>query len=234
VISSVRAFIRPKNLIILLSTNTMNNTSKDNCKLLSADSSETTGETQGNENNDVETGNDETPMVGSDERLTKIRTKPLGKCNHLLQKLRKLKEVQNEAPLSEPLESTPLLAGPTIPRSDELLEPEKASDAEKMPPDSRKGWGTLKSHMNEGAFLFGGERIRGDEKILPCESRDSLRQKAFEEFDSGMNFSVKQCVLAILLYMAVSIVIFSYVLEPQWTIIDSCYFAVSTFTTLGT
>jgi hypothetical protein len=212
----------------------MNNTSEDNCKFQSY-SSETIGETQENENNDVETGNDETPMVGSDETLTKIRTKPLGKSNHpLLQKLRKLKEVQNEAPLSEPLESTPLVAESTTPRSDELIEPEKASDAKKMPPDSSKGWDTLKLHMNEGAFLFGNECIRESEKILPRQGRDNLRQKAFEEFDSGMHFSVKQCVLAILLYMAVTIVIFSCVLEPQWTIIDSCYFAVSTFTTLGT
>jgi hypothetical protein len=61
-----------------------------------------------------------------------------------------------------------------------------------------------------------------------------LRRQAFEDFQKGMTFSVQQCLMAIVSYVAVSIVLFSFVLEPQWTIIDSCYFAVSTFTTVGT
>jgi hypothetical protein len=104
---------------------------------------------------------------------------------------------------------------------------------------SSSGWGTLKLHVDQGDLLLEVHSSHDDDdddknrKKPPIRSRSRLRRRAFEEFQSGMNFTIRQCLMAIAIYLMVSIVIFSFVLEPQWTIIDSCYFAVSTFTTVG-
>ena len=118
-----------------------------------------------------------------------------------------------------------------------------------------RGWTSLKSHVNKGDFLLLATQSDGiesksdgnieedddedDDNTIETfrkrsKSRESLRQRTFREFETGMNFTVQQCLMAIGVYLGVSILIFSFLLEPQWTIIDSCYFAVSTFTTLGT
>jgi hypothetical protein len=136
------------------------------------------------------------------------------------------------APLSDPLKSAPLLESPM--QSDVWCDdipsktPEEASVGAGR---NGKGWICLKSHMSKGNLLL---KLPSKEKEEPQRRRSSLARHTFEEFQTGTNFSVKQCLLAIMAYMVVSIVIFSFVLEPHWTMIDSCYFAVSTFTTLGT
>jgi hypothetical protein len=142
-----------------------------------------------------------------------------------------------------PEESTPLLVAESRPRGAQ----ERSTSTITMPifnafvsgdstSTNSKGWNNLKSHMNNGDLLLQlhSNCGRSSSNKEPIRSRSTLRRLAFEEFQEGMNFSVPQCLMAIVSYVAVSIVLFSFVLEPQWTIIDSCYFAVGTFTTLGT
>jgi hypothetical protein len=137
------------------------------------------------------------------------------------------------APLADPLKSAPLLESPR--QSDVWFDdipnntPEETSAGAGS---NGKGWICLKSHVSRGDLLLKLPSQEEEEELR--RRRSNLTRHTFEEFQTGTNFSVKQCLLAIMAYMGVSIVIFSFVLEPHWTMIDSCYFAVSTFTTLGT
>ena len=60
-----------------------------------------------------------------------------------------------------------------------------------------------------------------------------LRQEAMEQYQNDITLSPKTCLLAIGIYLILSIFAFCFILEPEWTVIDSCYFAVTTFTTTG-
>lgn len=63
--------------------------------------------------------------------------------------------------------------------------------------------------------------------------RQRLKAEATAEIQSALEFHVWHCILAIVLYVAVAVVAYSLVLERDWTIIDSLYFAITTFSTVG-
>ena len=90
-----------------------------------------------------------------------------------------------------------------------------------------KGWSLLRRHLHRGTLLL--QEKNNKQRRSPL----SVRQAMADEFHEGMHFSIQSCLSAIALYLAVSVAMYTFVLEPQWTIIDSCYFAVTTFTTLG-
>lgn len=49
-----------------------------------------------------------------------------------------------------------------------------------------------------------------------------------------MDFSLTHCFIILLLYILLSIVVFYFLLDDEnWTIIDTIYFAIVTFTTIG-
>eukprot|EP00934_Nitzschia_sp_Nitz4_P000378 Nitzschia sp. Nitz4//scaffold95_size97785//25507//27332//NITZ4_004659-RA/size97785-augustus-gene-0.105-mRNA-1//-1//CDS//3329560448//378//frame0 len=89
-----------------------------------------------------------------------------------------------------------------------------------------RGWALLKKHLNEGTLL-----LRASSSTH--KNAHSARKAFVDELHDGMYFSIKSCLIAIAVYMSVSIAMYTCILEPQWTVIDSCYFAVATFTTLG-
>jgi hypothetical protein len=113
---------------------------------------------------------------------------------------------------------------------------------------SRKNphWEKIKENIDQGNFLV-KEVLSTESELLEShaggvdsektqtssKSVETLRQEAIENFQRGSTFSPQLCLLAIALYMVISVFMFCFFLEPQWTVIDSCYFAVSTFTTLG-
>lgn len=68
--------------------------------------------------------------------------------------------------------------------------------------------------------------------VFDKEDREAMVQEAQEKIRGMMTFNVKHCILAIVVYIGISILCFSYWLE-DWTVIDSIYFAVVTFTTIG-
>jgi len=101
-------------------------------------------------------------------------------------------------------------------------------------------------------FLFTEQSIRGTigsvmRKISASKSatKDSKKGGVKQRSERGLTREgsfqdlahsrrgVKFAVLYVLGYLALSIGAFSFVLEPTWTIVDSLYFAVSTFTTVG-
>ncbi|KAG7372391.1 ion channel [Nitzschia inconspicua] len=110
----------------------------------------------------------------------------------------------------------------------------------------QKHWDKIREQIHQGTFLVSEVRSK-DSELLDLEDEENdnygmnsssktveeLRQQAIENFQKGSTFSPQLCLLAILLYMIIAVFMFCLVLEPQWTVIDSCYFAVATFTTLG-
>lgn len=127
-------------------------------------------------------------------------------------------------------------------------------------PKSR-GWQILRAHLAQGDFLLRlkntgqgrGSMISGTVRSQrsPAMSTRGMdghsatitsqtpktksmhRRQIFQEIQSGTSLSLQHGFLAIGTYLTISIIVFSCVLEPQWSMIDSAYFAVSTFTTLG-
>jgi hypothetical protein len=108
-------------------------------------------------------------------------------------------------------------------------------------------WATIKRQIAQGTFLV-PELLSKESGLLDMDrvataseeaytgstkTIEELRHQAIENFQKGSTFSPHLCLLAIFLYIIIAVLMFCFVLEPQWTIIDSCYFAVSTFTTLG-
>ena len=54
----------------------------------------------------------------------------------------------------------------------------------------------------------------------------------FRDIDLPYDFTLLDCFLALAAYLAISVIAYSFVFE-QWSVIDSMYFAVVTFTTIG-
>jgi hypothetical protein len=95
---------------------------------------------------------------------------------------------------------------------------------------SGRGWRTLREYLAQGDLAL---KLKEQTATKRQRTRSSIRREVFKEFHSGISFTIEQCLMAIVGYVMISIPVFSFLLEPQWTIVDSSYFAVTTFTTLG-
>lgn len=86
-----------------------------------------------------------------------------------------------------------------------------------------------------------------DETMHPCitDSRDNKYGATFDGVahhepsltrdyneENGVWMPLKSCLFYIFIYFAISVIAYSYVFE-HWSVIDSIYFAVATFTTVG-
>jgi hypothetical protein len=63
-----------------------------------------------------------------------------------------------------------------------------------------------------------------------AKKQDNVR---FRDIDLPYDFTLWDCFFALLAYLAISVIAYSFVFE-KWSVIDSMYFAVVTFTTIGT
>jgi hypothetical protein len=146
---------------------------------------------------------------------------------------------------SKATERTPLLSSMTVDQSGSVGTGSNASgdpllvstseDSEAI--NSMHGaWKKLSHHVKGGSFLLhqssfyadDGEDGRNHETISTHEKR----QAAHNEIRSLMEFSLWQCLLAIFAYIGIAVLSFSFIFN-HWTIIDSAYFAVVTFSTIG-
>jgi Ion channel len=84
-------------------------------------------------------------------------------------------------------------------------------------------WEILRYHVFHESF-----HIRYSLK----DTSDSSDDIQFKNVNLPFEFSILDCFLALVIYLFVSVVAFSFVFE-KWTVIDSMYFAVVTFTTIG-
>jgi hypothetical protein len=119
-------------------------------------------------------------------------------------------------------------------REDPLLLPVQQTtaglDHSNMPtPPLRKRWNRLKEQVGSGNFLLSsvGNWIVDDQ-----DGKEKKRRDAQEKIRFHTEFTLLQCIFWIFGYIAVSVLAFSFILD-HWTIVDSAYFAVVTFTTIG-
>jgi hypothetical protein len=118
---------------------------------------------------------------------------------------------------------------------------EERQEAIPHPSSSPSQWISLRKRVQDGDLLLmgmGNTQQQSNRQNATTSStnrdHDTLVQEAYEEIRSGMNFSTAHCVTAILVYFGVSILFYGLVFErEQWSMIDTCYFAVATFTTVG-
>lgn len=93
-------------------------------------------------------------------------------------------------------------------------------------------WKRVGDHVQTGEFLVTHDTAVSMAAGDDPEERRSKRARAQQDIRSHMEFSLTQCLLAIAAYMAVAVIAFSFLLE-NWSVIDSIYFSVVTFTTVG-
>ena len=98
-------------------------------------------------------------------------------------------------------------------------------------------WGHIKQQMNpdqwmrslESAQTLGwgtGLAADGSGEFL---SREELMENAQEKIRTLGQINVWHCLVAVLIYIGISVACFSFWLEEKWTIVDSVYFAFVTF-----
>jgi len=95
--------------------------------------------------------------------------------------------------------------------------------------------GTIGSMMQKMIPLrIKGKSTAKDNKkgVKQRSERGLTREGSFKDLAHSRR-GVKFAILYALGYLALSVGAFSFVFEPSWTIIDSLYFAVGTFTTVG-
>jgi hypothetical protein len=97
-------------------------------------------------------------------------------------------------------------------------------------------WKKLSHQVKSGEFLLYRSSFYSDDdengRNRETVSTHDKRQAAQDEIRSLMEFSVWQCLLAIFAYIGIAVLAFSFVFN-NWSIIDSAYFAVVTFSTIG-
>jgi hypothetical protein len=98
-----------------------------------------------------------------------------------------------------------------------------------------KHWNAVRQHLKNGDFLLQGVASKPpqSENDNHPHPHDTMVQQAIEDIRKGMEFHLDHCLIAIFVYLAISILCYNFVLQPEWTIVDSCYFSVTTFTTVG-
>ena len=109
---------------------------------------------------------------------------------------------------------------------------------EESPRASHFAWQRLAAKVRQGDMLLRAvtssqSGLPDNDKQNPNNNTEQQRQRAQAWIRQGVEFTLWQCLLAMLAYMAVAILAFTFVLEPQWTCVDSLYFAIVTFTTIG-
>jgi hypothetical protein len=86
-------------------------------------------------------------------------------------------------------------------------------------------WSILRSHVRNESFQINDLRSKS-ERVRTKEERH------FEDINLPYEFSVLECFFALVVYLGISILAFSFVYE-HWSPIEAMYFACVSFTTIG-
>lgn len=111
------------------------------------------------------------------------------------------------------------------------ISPMSGESTSRSPSRGEAHWKTLRQHVDQGDVLLQG--VVGASPIDDALSRSRRVEDYINEIRAGMEFSLTHGLLAILVYVILSVVCYAAVFEPEWNIVDACYFAVVTFTTVG-
>uniref|UniRef100_A0A7S3L9A2 Potassium channel domain-containing protein n=1 Tax=Amphora coffeiformis TaxID=265554 RepID=A0A7S3L9A2_9STRA len=97
-------------------------------------------------------------------------------------------------------------------------------------------WAIVRRHVFHKDFHIRDTVRMGQRSLFQSIGPGSTASKSpdvrFRDIDLPYDFTLVDCFLALLAYLVISVIAFSFVFE-QWSIIDSMYFAVVTFTTIG-
>lgn len=100
----------------------------------------------------------------------------------------------------------------------------------------KETWKKIANKVNEGEFLllssFGNPDDPNSTSDPTVTTREEKMRDMQNDIRNRLEFSATQCMIAIALYLSVAVMAFSFVFD-HWTIVDSMYFAVVTFTTIG-
>lgn len=98
-----------------------------------------------------------------------------------------------------------------------------------MPPKQKsERWRRLTELVRSGHFLL--DDGQGQTKDQEHSARFRRRQKAKAAIRQSLRLSLTQCFIAVLSHVVLAVIVFSFVLD-EWSIIDSVYFSVVTFST---
>lgn len=100
-------------------------------------------------------------------------------------------------------------------------------DAAVRAPAARRQWQKLASSIDDMLVL---EDTTSSSS--PPEKQKQREAQLLSDFRQGMDFTLGQCLVAVAIYLVVAVAAFSFLLD-HFTVIDACYFAVVTFTTVG-
>ena len=118
---------------------------------------------------------------------------------------------------------------------DPLIEPLTSRQARRS--RARNGWKRVSDHVIGGDVLlhstFSGGGVGGnDDQDATLTTREEMVQDMQDKIRNSLEFSTMHCLIAISVYLGLAVLAFSFVFD-RWTVVDSMYFAVVTFTTIG-
>jgi len=95
-------------------------------------------------------------------------------------------------------------------------------------------WGKLKDQMNPEQWnrVANSDAASSVLEGMSTSAAAEIKRKAQNDIRSMSEYALWHCVVAIIVYVGVSVGVFSFWLE-DWSVVDSIYFSVVTFTTIG-
>lgn len=117
-------------------------------------------------------------------------------------------------------------------------DPEQGLQQESKKETAKQNWQVLRRHVLEGDFLLRTsmqqkEDVTVDPDNVQARAQEHKIQKKIDEIRSGTEFSLWHGLVMIFIYLAISVAFYNTVFEPDWTMLDSMYFAMVTVTTVG-
>ena len=98
-------------------------------------------------------------------------------------------------------------------------------------------WKKIRCHVLQGDVLLSSivqpEQQQQQQQQQPGSSRKDRIQRKIEEIRSGTEFRLWHGLVCIAIYLSLSVAFYNHILEPDWTMLDSMYFAIVTVTTVG-
>jgi Ion channel len=101
---------------------------------------------------------------------------------------------------------------------------------------AKEHWAILRDHVTSGRFFLDHSHGTKTNQTGDNKRQSSFARSLRNEIRSQYGFTCQQCMMAIAAYLLMAVVFFNLILPEtrhNWTIIDTMYFAVVTFTTIG-
>jgi potassium channel subfamily K, other eukaryote len=144
---------------------------------------------------------------------------------------------QESPPRRNPLQQPYQSERPSIASYNSSRRPEwpRVTSPKRRRRSARELWSIVRYHVRHETLHINSDcwkRDGDDHRPSLFTQTENIRQENFKEMVLPYDFTVRDCFLALAVYLLISIVAYSFVFE-RWSIIDSMYFACVSFTTIG-